>query len=76
MTNGVHLVAKKTGRAGGEPAKQPKTTVKLSVDVHRKLRTIASDQGLEIGELLDQILRPIVEKGYRALGDRIMKEDS
>lgn len=73
MHSGTLIVPKKTP---GEdtPKATPKTTVKLAADLHRKARTVASDLGLDLADYLDQVLRPIVEKAHKALGDRISRE--
>lgn len=76
MVTRVRKVAKKSsdekGGEGDKPAR--KTTVKLSADLHRRARTVASDLGLELSEYLDRVLRPIVDKAYKELGHRISKE--
>ena len=73
MTTGTTVVPKKPQASGGSSDGSAKTTVKLKADLHRKARTVASDLGIELWEYLDQVLRPIVEKAHKALGDRISK---
>jgi hypothetical protein len=73
MPAGIMTVAKRKP-PGEAPKPVPKTTVKLAADVHRQLRTIASDMGLELSEYLDQVLRPIADRGIRELAQRITKE--
>lgn len=55
-------------------AATPRTTAKLSADVHRKARTVASDMGLDLAGYLDLVLRPVIEMAYKDLGRRILEE--
>jgi hypothetical protein len=67
-TEVLNVGKNKTTEDGDRPA--AKTTVKLSVDLHRKLRILAGDVGEDIGDYLDQVLRPVIERKYQQFTDR------
>lgn len=47
------------------------TNVKVRTDVHRKLRTVASYRGVDLADLVDELLRPIAERLEREMGQEI-----
>lgn len=53
-----------------------KTTVKMKVDLHRKARTVASYNGLELADYIDQVLRPIIDKAFAEMAREIQDGES
>jgi len=66
------IVTKKPRPSAEGP--RSRTTVKIDVDLHRKARTVASYNGLELVDYLDQIIRPVVEKAFREMGQQIRED--
>lgn len=67
MITAVREIAVAKKKTDGQPGRQearPLTTVKVDKDLLRRARTIASYRGLDLGEYVDAILRPVVDRDF------------
>lgn len=61
----VPLMPKKPAPQGSEAPKPPKITTRVAADVARMARILADDEGIDLYDYLDAILRPVVAERYQ-----------
>ncbi len=70
----VDNMAKKVGRPKTSTGEGP--PVRLEADIHSMAKYIAAHRGIPVSKLTSDLLRPVVEKEFAKLGQKLTKADA